>query len=289
MSDGRIVRRATLADADACGRVIFDAFGAVNARHGFVTRWPSVGFAAEFTRGFLGLEGIYGVVCERGGSVIGCNFLDERGRVTGAGPTAVAPSAQGRGVGRALMLAVLDRARSASGVRLLQDAFNSSSLTLYASLGFEVKEPVALVRGLPSDTSPGSLHVRPIQVADLDACSELCRAVHGFDRHGELSDALRTVGRSPLLGVRDGHLVAYSSGFGTFGHAVAACEEDMRGLICGAASLGQAELEFLLPARNAGLLRWCVGQGMIVIKQMTLMATGEYEEPRGCWIPSVLY
>jgi hypothetical protein len=38
-----------------------------------------------------------------------------------------------------------------------------------------------------------------------------------------------------------------------------------------------------------GLLRWCVGQGMIVIKQMTLTAIGGYAEPRGCWVPSVLY
>jgi len=283
------VRAATLDDADGCGQVIFDAFGAVNARHGFATRWPNVEFAADFARVFLRLDGIYGVVCVRDRSVIGCNFLDERGAVAGMGPTAVTPSAQGSGVGRALVVDVLDRARSARGVRLLQDAFNTRSLSLYASLGFEVKEPIVLMRGLPTDPSRASLKVRPIDMVDLDSCSELCRAVHGFDRRRELSQALRMDRRLALLGVRDERIVAYSSGFGTFGHAVAASDDDMRELISTAGSAQQTQLEFLLPARNARLMRWCVAQGMTMIKQMTLMAIGPYSEPRGCWIPSVLY
>lgn len=289
MSREWIIRRATRDDAGGCGQVIFDAFGAVNAEHGFVTRWSSVEFAMGFARAFLSLEGIYGVVCEHKGVVIGCNFLDERDTVSGVGPTAVVPSAQGTGVGRALMLDVLQRGRSARGVRLLQDAFNTRSLSLYASLGFEVKEPIALLRGLPHDASEASLTLRSIDSTDLDSCSDLCRAVHGFDRRRELSDALNQDGRSPLVAERDERVVAYSSGFGTFGHAVAASDDDMRELISTAASGSPTELEFLLPIRNAGLLRWCIRQGMTVVKQMMLMAIGEYSEPHGSWMPSVLY
>jgi predicted N-acetyltransferase YhbS len=288
VGDRWIVRAATPADADGCGRVIHEAFGAVNARHGFVTRWPSVEFAVEFTRDFLALDGIYGVVCERAGRVVGCNFLDERADVCGVGPTAVAPSEQGTGVGRALMMDVLSQARPARGVRLLQDAFNPSSLSLYVSLGFKVKEPIALLRGAPSDPVPEAHTVRPIQVADLDECSELCRAVHGFDRCAELSDALRLRPGSSLLVASDGSIVAYTSGFGTFGHAVAKSEAGLRALICAGRAPGGDELEFLLPQRHAGLFRWCLGQGMTVVKQMTLMAIGDYAEPRGSWLPSVL-
>jgi len=32
-----------------------------------------------------------------------------------------------------------------------------------------------------------------------------------------------------------------------------------------------------------------LGAGMRVVKPMTLMAMGQYQEPRGCWFPSVLY
>jgi GNAT superfamily N-acetyltransferase len=289
VSERSFIRPATLDDADECGQVIFDAFGAVNARHGFATRWPSVEFATEFVRGYLSLEGIYGVVCELEGTVIGCNFLDQRGTVAGVGPTAVRPSTQGTGVGRRLVIDVLRRAGSARGVRLLQDAFNTGSLALYVSLGFEVKEPIVLMRGLPSAASGVAVKVRPIDLTDLDSCCALCRDVHGFDRRRELSDAVRVEPGSAILTVRDQRVVAYASGFGTFHHAVAASDDDMRALISAATGVRHAELEFLLPARNGPLVGWCTEQGMTVVKQMTLMAIGAYSEPQGSWIPSVLY
>ena len=52
---------------------------------------------------------------------------------------------------------------------------------------------------------------------------------------------------------------------------------------------GGAPLSFLLPTRQAGLFRWCLGQGLRVVKTMTLMAMGEYVEPRGSFITSVGY
>jgi hypothetical protein len=126
------------------------------------------------------------------------------------------------------MANVLERAGDGNSVRLLQDSFNMGSMSLYASLGFEVKEPVILMRGKPSEGTGTLLGVRPIREGDLEACSRLCDAVHGFDRERELSDALRLEGRMPLLRVRDGHIVAYTSGFGTFGHAVAVSDESAR-------------------------------------------------------------
>ena len=43
-----------------------------------------------------------------------------------------------------LMEAVIERGKSAAGIRLGQDAFNTASLSLYSSLGFDVKEPLCL-------------------------------------------------------------------------------------------------------------------------------------------------
>jgi hypothetical protein len=45
----------------------------------------------------------------------------------------------------------------------------------------------------------------------------------------------------------------------------------------------------LLPTRQADLFRWCLKNGMRVLKPMTLMTMGEYHEPRGSYLPSVGY
>ena len=66
-------------------------------------------------------------------------------------------------------------------------------------------------------------------------------------------------------------------------------EEDLRALLAGAAALTGEPLSFLLPTRQAGLFRWCLSEGMRVVKTMTLMTTGGYREPRGAYLTSVLY
>jgi hypothetical protein len=42
------------------------------------------------------------------------------------------------------MEAVIERGKGTPGTRLLQDSFNMLSLSLYASLGFEEREPVVV-------------------------------------------------------------------------------------------------------------------------------------------------
>jgi GNAT superfamily N-acetyltransferase len=99
-------------------------------------------------------------VAESEGQVIGSNFLDERDPIRGVGPVTVDPLVQVRGIGRRLMEAVLERARGAVGVRLVQDSFNMLSVSLYASIGFEVKEPLLLMRGKPNGKLPSGIVVR---------------------------------------------------------------------------------------------------------------------------------
>jgi len=47
------------------------------------------------------------------------------------------------------MQAVMDRAREngAAGTRLVQAAFHNRSLSLYTSLGFDIREPLSCVQG----------------------------------------------------------------------------------------------------------------------------------------------
>jgi len=44
-----------------------------------------------------------------------------------------------------------------------------------------------------------------------------------------------------------------------------------------------------LPTRNGELLRWCLANGLRIVQPNTLMTLGLYNEPRGAYLPSILY
>jgi hypothetical protein len=207
------------------------------------------------------------------------------------GPITVDPKAQGHGVGRRLMEAVMDRGAGARAIRLFQDSFNIQSLSLYASLGFEVKEPAVVISGRPRSGPAAGIEVRPLEEGDLEDCERLCLTVHGFERTNELRDAVQMPVLSPSVAVRDGRITAYATTLTFFpaAYAVAETEDDMRALVTGALAAGDEPASFLLPTRQAGLFRWCLSEGLRPVKPMTYMSIGEYREPDGCWIPSVLY
>lgn len=132
------IRLATDNDAGACGRICYEGFRTVSERYGFPPTFPSVEVATRRVSGFIRHPSIFGVVAEAdGGRIVGFNFLSERDPIRAVGPIVIDPAAQGHGVGRRLMEAVLERARGARGVRLLQDSFNVLSLSLYAAVGFD--------------------------------------------------------------------------------------------------------------------------------------------------------
>jgi GNAT superfamily N-acetyltransferase len=278
-------------DRDDAARIVYEAFAVIHDRHRFARDFPTLDAAVELTTNFIAHPSIFGVVAEIDGRIVGSNFLDERGPVRGVGPITVDPAGQGRGVGRALMRAVLDRGADAMSVRLLQDAFNTSSLSLYASLGFDVAEPIALMSGRPRSAGVAGVDVRPLEEGDLEESERLHRRVHGFERTAELRDALAVPGFSPVVATREGRIVAYAATLTFFpaAHAVAETEADMAGLIAGALAATGEPGSFLLPARQAELFRWCLGEGLRVVKPMTYMTVGRYETPSGSWIPSVLY
>ena len=285
------VRPIEPADRDEAARIVYEAFAGIHDHHRFARDFPTIDAAAELTTGFIAHPSIYGVVAEIDGRIVGSNFLDERGPIRGVGPITVDPAAQGHGVGRALMQAVLDRGAGAMGIRLLQDSFNTGSLSLYASLGFDVAEPVALMSGRPRSARVAGVEVRPLERRDLGDCEQLHRRVHGFERTAELEDALALPGFSPSVAVREGRIVAYAAALTFFpaAHAVAETQADMAALIAGALAQTDESGSFLLPTRQAELFRWLLGEGLRVVKPMTYMTIGSYEAPAGGWIPSVLY
>jgi hypothetical protein len=70
---------------------------------------------------------------------------------------------------------------------------------------------------------------------------------------------------------------------------VAETEEDLRALMMGAGRGSTEPLATLVPLRQTAFLRWCLRRGLQVLKPMTLMTMGVYQEPNGCYFPSVLY
>jgi predicted N-acetyltransferase YhbS len=282
-----VIRPATSQDIPACADICYRAFSAINAAHNFPSDVPVPEAAIGIINSCFSTPGFFNIVAERSGRILGSNCLDERSIIHGIGPITVDPDTQDKGVGRKLMEAALERSRQrgAAGVRLVQAAFHNRSLSLYASLGFDVCEPIEVMQGRTRERAVPGCTVRPATVGDLPACNALSHRVHGFDRDTELAQAVQ--GGGSLVVERGGRITAYASHLAFFGHATAESNQDLQALICSADAFGGPGI--LVPSRNAGLFRWCLSNGLRVVEPMTLMSMGLYNQPAGAFLPSVLF
>jgi GNAT superfamily N-acetyltransferase len=284
------IRRAVPGDAEAAGRIAYQAFRAFQESHGFTPDFPSIEAAVTLASSLIADPKVFGVVAILGAEIVGSNFLTEGDPIRGIGPISVHPDYQGAGVGRMLMQAVIDHANDAIGVRLVQDAFNAKTMALYTALGFDAREPLALLTGSPRGPLPVDLRVRPMTFDDLDQADALSLRIHGFARTADLKAALGQA--TPVVLERAGRITAYMAmpTFWLFNHAVAETDVDLKALIRGASAVaGDKPLGFLVPIRRTALFRWCLDQGMQLVKPMTLMSRGFYVEPDGAYLPSVMY
>ena len=271
---------------DEMGRICYEAFKDIHDRHGFPTDFPSVAFTRMVMGGLVQREDCYVVAAMENGQLAGSNGLLIPDEVGGVGPVSVEVPAQGRGIGRALMQDVLAHAeRSAiEMVRLMQDSFNMGSLSLYASLGFDTKDPIAMMQPVPVPCPDGS--VRLVMESDLPAIEELSRRIYKISRRNEVASLMQPPFR-PLLRERDGHVSGYFV-LGMPGHGVAETEEDALVLVGEAATGVPAEFaRCFCPLTEGSLYRKLLAAGARAIKVMNLMARGPYEPPEGVWMPSV--
>jgi predicted N-acetyltransferase YhbS len=281
------VRIATIEDAPACGKICYDAFSSINRTYGFPPDLPGPEVATGLLSMMFSSPGFYCVVAEIEGRILGSNCLDERSMISGVGPITIEPGAQNLGIGRKLMQVVMDRSnqRGAAGIRLVQAAFHNRSLSLYARLGFDVREPLSCMQGRTLQRNVPGCIVRPAQPADLDACDALSRQVHGFDRGTDLTHAIHQA--TARVAEREGRITGYSTDLAFFGHTTAETNLDLQALIASAESFGGPGI--LVPSRNNVLFRWCLSNGLRVVEPMTLMSIGLYNEPAGAWLPSILF
>jgi predicted N-acetyltransferase YhbS len=281
------IRRATPEDAPECGRILYAAFQTLADHHNFPRDFPSVEVAAGVFSMLVANPGFYGVVAVEDGRIAGSNFIDLRSPIAGIGPISVDPQVQNQGVGRRLMEAVMAeaKARRSAGIRLVQAAYHNRSLCLYTRLGFMTREPLSLLQGPALDARFAGYEVRPATEADIAACNALCRRVHGFERAVELGEAVGAKSASVVEHL--GRITGYATGIGFFAHAVAEGNRELEALIGAAPAFSGPG--FLLPTRNHEVFDWCLGRGLRLVMQMTLMTAGLYNEPAGAYLPMILY
>jgi predicted N-acetyltransferase YhbS len=279
---------------EAVGKVVYEAFRDVAIRHGFEPGYESLNFATFVVRSLNWLDGFASFVAIEGGQPLAVNFLDQQNDVAGVGPVAVGVEHQGRGLGRMVMEALLERAEGGGfqSVRLLQAAYNLVSFSLYCRLGFDAKEQIASLRGRPPADERAAGVVRECTPQDLDTLDDLSLEVLGFRRRGDLEMAMPLA--RPLLVEREGRPVGYVCRFpmpdGAFlGPAAARDEEALKDLIVGAARLVPGSLRLALPVSCPSLLRWALQSGFSLMEMGTLMVRGTYEVPAGAYMPSAWY
>ncbi|MFL6356279.1 MAG: GNAT family N-acetyltransferase [Nitrososphaeraceae archaeon] len=233
------LRPGRIEDAYDVGRIIFEAFSAIAEKHGFPPDFPSVYVGKDVASSFLSDSRFYSIVAEdtttttiSGGEesvIVGSNFLDLRSRiVAGVGPLTIDPKYQNKGTGRQLMINVIERARNNnfSAIRLLQASYHNRSLALYASLGFEAREPISNMQGKPiREVIPGR-SVRVANESDVESCNAICKAVHGHNRNGELQDSVKQ--RSAKVVLHGGKITGYTTGLAYFNHSVGLTNDDLK-------------------------------------------------------------
>ena len=126
--------------------------------------------------------------------------------------------------------------------------------------------------------------VRPVTERDVVACNALCTQIHGHHRGGELLDSIHQ--GTAMLAERAGQIRGYTSLLGFFGHSVGESTEDLKALIAAASEF--AGSGFHVPTANTELLNWCLDNGLRMVKAMTIMSLGLYNQPRGGYMPSIL-
>ncbi len=279
--------------AEAVGTLVYESFREIAERHNFTPAFATPQLAQLVIRLLAQTEGNESYLLVEDGKPLACNFGDERDEVVGIGPVAVAVDQQGRGLGRQVMEALIERSErdGFTSLRLLQSAYNMQSFALYHRLGFEVQDMLAIMKGRPAADEQPTDTIRAYAPADLDACDALHRDVMGFGRRHDLE--LFASFAPPIVVERDGQIAGYLTRFpgedAFVMHGVARDERALRDVIIGTAQAEAGQLAITIPTSQAETVRWAMAGGFRLGELGSYMVRGDYETPDGAWIPSGFY
>ncbi len=292
-----VVRTIEERDVEAAGDVNFLAFYDVALAHGVAPAVTAPADCRSYVRFLMTIDPLGGVVAEEDGAVVGMAWVHPRGPVATVGPVAVAPHAQGRGIGRRLLEACVERAGpGVPQVRLVQEGFNPVSLGLYLRAGFRVVAPlVELERpgGAPVAAAPPpvGLVLRPAVPADRNRLIARDGRAFGAQRPGNIDVYLRR-GRA-LVAERGGTLAGYALGIdlGRQAHLGSAAADDadvlqlLVGHVAAALSTHGAAVRTLLPASDRRLVDALLGVGFRVFRACFYMVRGGGTAPPANYVP----
>ena len=282
------IRPVTPADVSTLARICYDAFGTLQDRHGVERDFDSVETAAMMVGLFASRPDFAGFVAIDSDSktILGSNFIQFSDPVAGVGPITIDPAKQAGGVGKALMLAVMNEAkrRGVTQVRLMQESINTTSLSLYTKLGFDWRECCSLMR--PAAASADDPRCRPITENDLPSIDTISRRHYGSTRVNEVAGLLK-IGLPGFILRRDGRDTGYSF-IGFIGHGFAETDADLADLIAHTTRHAPPHFhKLILPLGQCELHRMLMSRGGRTIKMFNYMTTGQYARPTGAWIPSI--
>jgi predicted N-acetyltransferase YhbS len=269
-------------DVDIVAPVTTRAFNTVNARYGYPSEFPEPSASALASRFYLSRDPEGCLVAERDGSICGSVFARRRGDRVSIGPVSVDISAQGAGVGRRMMEAVIDLHSDAASFRLVQAAFNKESFSLYSRTGFVGVEPLLRLERLSAPVEAGAdqPHIRLATADDLPVLADLDRRLLSVERDRELQ-TLFSMGSAYVYddgaGVQGYVATMPTPGPVFLGPAVARSESQLNALLRAALrSVGSRPCGLHLATRFAGTIDECFRLGFRLFCIETFMVRGEW-------------
>ncbi|WP_332864436.1 GNAT family N-acetyltransferase [Pannus brasiliensis] len=267
-------------------RICHDAFAALHDRHAVERGIPDVETAMGILSMVATRPDYTGVMATLEGRAIGSNFLLHSDFVAGVGPITVDPKVQSRGIGRALMRWVVEEAkkREIRQIRLFQEALNTTSLSLYTSVGFAWRDSAASLEITPAiDDDPS---IRPLTGEDIGAIEDLSSRTYGFSRSNDAKQLL-VAGIPGFAREKNGRIVGYLIS-SLFGHASAETNEDLLALIAHSGRHVPRELAVCIcPLSNPHLYRSALAAGHRTTRVLSYMSYGEFTAPSGAYLPSI--
>jgi len=218
------------------------------------------------------------VAVDATGLTVGVGLRWSFGRDVGTiGLVLVAPDRQGRGIGRALMKALI----ADSGSRALMLNATAEGLPLYEKLGFVSTGLVRQHQGRLSVLPPApEVPLRRAVPADRANLCALDAAAFGADRSALIGSLLAS-GDAWLVdraGQPSGFAILRAFGRGMIiGPVVASSEDEAIALVAGAAEAAPpGVLRIDIPAQAEGLAAWLTAAGPPAIDIVTVMLRGSW-------------
>ena len=273
---------------DELSGICHRAFNTLHEHHRVDSGVPTEEVGRMIIGGVLHRSDYVGVAAVEGGRILGSNFLLLADEVCGVGPITVEPRLQSRGVGKLLMQWAVDEARRRRGerahVRLLQEAVNATSLSLYARLGFRWRDAAALIQPSPAGADDSS--VRTMTADDLPDVERLSARHFGYSRINDTAQLLK-MGLPAFARERGGRVVGYQVAT-LFGHASAETDEDLLVLAAQTARRVPPPMAVvILPMSRDALFRSALAAGFRVSKVLNYMSLESFRPIPGPSLPSI--